>query len=419
MSRKSGNNALKEVLTPTPVDELGAQMKSGAQVKESAEVVVAETLAERHFSESERAGIAVATALETTSAEESIEVLVEPAQSELEASPPHEELLGNHGEPAQSESTAEHSELTETAGIAVATALETTSVEESIEVLVEPAQSELEASPPHEEVLGNHGEPAQSESTAELSELNEAVESKSDDALALGQREPLDLVQVKRILEAALLTNPEPLAVSELRRMFPRGETNTEMIRKLLDEIRQEWQGRSVELVQVASGWRFQSNPQLQRYLEKLNPNKVPRYSRAVMETLAIIAYRQPVTRGDIEDIRGVVVSTNIMKALESRGWIDVIGQREVPGRPSIYATTQQFLNDLGLRSLEELPALDDLGSLVEASGNSQVELDLNLQSSAHDSVSDSYENESGEDNQVPSLSAEMPEPELLPNQLH
>ncbi len=419
MSRKSGNNALKEVLTPTPVDELGAQMKSGAQVKESAEVVVEETLAERHFSESERAGIAVATALETTSAEESIEVLVEPAQSELEASPPHEELLGNHGEPAQSESTAEHSELTETAGIAVATALETTSVEESIEVLVEPAQSELEASPPHEEVLGNHGEPAQSESTAELSELNEAVESKSDDALALGQREPLDLVQVKRILEAALLTNPEPLAVSELRRMFPRGETNTEMIRKLLDEIRQEWQGRSVELVQVASGWRFQSNPQLQRYLEKLNPNKVPRYSRAVMETLAIIAYRQPVTRGDIEDIRGVVVSTNIMKALESRGWIDVIGQREVPGRPSIYATTQQFLNDLGLRSLEELPALDDLGSLVEASGNSQVELDLNLQSSAHDSVSDSYENESGEDNQVPSLSAEMPEPELLPNQLH
>ena len=359
MSRKSGNNAPKEVLTPTPVDELGAQMKSGAQVKESAEVVVEETLAERHFSESERAGIAVATALETTSAEE------------------------------------------------------------SIEVLVEPAQSELEASPPHEEVLGNHGEPAQSESTAELSELNEAVESKSDDALALGQREPLDLVQVKRILEAALLTNPEPLAVSELRRMFPRGETNTEMIRKLLDEIRQEWQGRSVELVQVASGWRFQSNPQLQRYLEKLNPNKVPRYSRAVMETLAIIAYRQPVTRGDIEDIRGVVVSTNIMKALESRGWIDVIGQREVPGRPSIYATTQQFLNDLGLRSLEELPALDDLGSLVEASGNSQVELDLNLQSSAHDSVSDSYENESGEDNQVPSLSAEMPEPELLPNQLH
>ena len=419
MSRKSGNNAPKEVLTPTPVDELGAQMKSGAQVKESAEVVVAETLAERHFSESERAGIAVATALETTSAEESIEVLVEPAQSELEASPPHEELLGNHGEPAQSESTAEHSELTETAGIAVATALETTSVEESIEVLVEPAQSELEVSPPHEQALGNHGEPAQSESTAELSELNEAVESKSDDALALGQREPLDLVQVKRILEAALLTNPEPLAVSELRRMFPRGETNTEMIRKLLDEIRQEWQGRSVELVQVASGWRFQSNPQLQRYLEKLNPNKVPRYSRAVMETLAIIAYRQPVTRGDIEDIRGVVVSTNIMKALESRGWIDVIGQREVPGRPSIYATTQQFLNDLGLRSLEELPALDDLGSLVEASGNSQVELDLNLQSSAHDSVSDSYENESGEDNQVPSLSAEMPEPELLPNQLH
>ena len=187
----------------------------------------------------------------------------------------------------------------------------------------------------------------------------------------------LDIDLVKQVLETALLTSPEPLSLNDMKRMFPRGETTNQSVRKLLDAIRLAWEGRGVELVNVASGWRFRAKPELQRYLDKLNPQKAPKYSRAVMETLAIIAYRQPVTRGDIEDIRGVVVSSNIIKALEARGWIDVIGHREVPGRPAIYATTKQFLDDLSLRSLEELPTLDDLGALVESSGAAQVELNM------------------------------------------
>lgn len=193
----------------------------------------------------------------------------------------------------------------------------------------------------------------------------------------------LDIDLIKRVLETALLTSPEPLSLNEMKRMFPRGETNNELMRKLLDEIRVAWEGRGVELVNVASGWRFRSKPELQRYLDKLNPLKAPKYSRAVMETLTIIAYRQPVTRGDIEDIRGVVVTSNIIKSLEARGWIDVIGHREVPGRPAIYATTKQFLDDLGLRSLEELPPLDDLGALVESSGAAQLEMNMPEHSSA------------------------------------
>ncbi len=194
---------------------------------------------------------------------------------------------------------------------------------------------------------------------------------------AFGDQPALDIDLIKQVLETALLTSPEPLSLNDMKRMFPRGETNNELVRKLLDEIRVSWEGRGVELVNVASGWRFRAKPELQRFLDKLNPQKAPKYSRAVMETLAIIAYRQPVTRGDIEDIRGVVVSSNIMKALEARGWIDVIGHREVPGRPAIFATTKQFLDDLSLRSLEELPPLDDLGALVDSSGASQVELNM------------------------------------------
>ena len=199
---------------------------------------------------------------------------------------------------------------------------------------------------------------------------------------AFGDQPALDIDLIKQVLETALLTSPEPLSLNDMKRMFPRGETNNELVRKLLDEIRVSWEGRGVELVNVASGWRFRAKPELQRFLDKLNPQKAPKYSRAVMETLAIIAYRQPVTRGDIEDIRGVVVSSNIMKALEARGWIDVIGHREVPGRPAIFATTKQFLDDLSLRSLEELPPLDDLGALVDSSGASQVELNMPEQGS-------------------------------------
>jgi len=171
--------------------------------------------------------------------------------------------------------------------------------------------------------------------------------------------------EAKRILEAALLASQEPVSPTELKRLFD-GELGVDAIRKLLAEIADEWKGRAVELVSLSSGWRFQTRPELQPFLERLNPEKPPRYSRAVMETLAIIAYRQPVTRGDIEDIRGVGVSTQIIQALETRGWIDVVGHRETPGRPALYATTTRFLDDLGLRSLEELPPLEEIAKTLE-----------------------------------------------------
>jgi len=171
--------------------------------------------------------------------------------------------------------------------------------------------------------------------------------------------------EAKRILEAALLAAQEPLGPTELKRLFD-GELGVDAIRKLLAEVAQDWQGRAVELVSLSSGWRFQTRAELQPYLDKLFPEKAPRYSRAVMETLAIIAYRQPVTRGDIEDVRGVVVSTQIIQALETRGWIDVVGHRETPGRPALYATTTKFLDDLGLRSLEELPPLEEIAKTLQ-----------------------------------------------------
>ena len=178
--------------------------------------------------------------------------------------------------------------------------------------------------------------------------------------------ENLDLSYAKRVLETALLTSPEPLTLGDLKKLFDQDLAN-DTLKNILDDLRNDWDGRGVELVTVASGWRFRAKPESQKFLDRLSPQKPPKYSRAVLETLAIIAYRQPVTRGDIEDIRGVTVSSNILKSLEARGWIDVIGHREVPGRPAIYATTKQFLDDLNLRSLEELPALDDLGTLVES----------------------------------------------------
>lgn len=178
--------------------------------------------------------------------------------------------------------------------------------------------------------------------------------------------------EIKRVLETALLTSPDPLPLVELRKLFD-SELSTDILRRLLEELRKEWDGKGVELVDVASGWRFQARPEMQEFLDRLNPQKPPRYSRAVLETLAIIAYRQPVTRGDIEEIRGVAVSTSVIKALESRGWIAAIGHRDVPGRPALYATTAGFLNDLGLRSLEELPALEELGSLIEPNGTMEL----------------------------------------------
>ena len=171
--------------------------------------------------------------------------------------------------------------------------------------------------------------------------------------------------EVKRVIEAALLASPEPLGLQELKRLFD-GEPSADTLRNLLTEIGEEWKGRAVELVHVASGWRFQTTTEFTPYIERLAPEKPPKYSRAVMETLAIIAYRQPVTRGDIENIRGVVVSTQIIQSLEARGWIDVVGHRETPGRPALYATTRKFLDDLGLRSLEELPPLEEIAKTLQ-----------------------------------------------------
>ena len=171
--------------------------------------------------------------------------------------------------------------------------------------------------------------------------------------------------EVKRVIEAALLASPEPLGLPELKRLFD-GELSADTLRNLLTEIGEEWKGRAVELVHVASGWRFQTTTEFTPYVERLAPEKPPKYSRAVMETLAIIAYRQPVTRGDIENIRGVVVSTQIIQSLEARGWIDVVGYRETPGRPALYATTRKFLDDLGLRSLEELPPLEEIAKTLQ-----------------------------------------------------
>ena len=171
--------------------------------------------------------------------------------------------------------------------------------------------------------------------------------------------------QVKRVLEAALLAAREPMAISDMKKMFDE-ELSSDTLRKLLDQLREEWGERPVELIQLASGWRFRTRAEYLPYLDRLNPERPPKYSRAVLETLAIIAYRQPVTRGDIEEIRGVAVNTNVIKTLEERGWIDVVGHRETPGRPALFATTRQFLDDLGLRSVSELPPLEQISQTLE-----------------------------------------------------
>ena len=185
-----------------------------------------------------------------------------------------------------------------------------------------------------------------------------------------------------RIVEAALLAAPGPLPVSELRKLFDE-DPGPDLVRRLLDELRAQWfeAGRGVELVQLASGWRFQTRPEYQVYLDRLKEEKPPRYSRAVTETLAIIAYRQPVTRGDIEDIRGVAVSPNILKTLESRGWVDIVGHRDTPGRPALFATTRRFLDEMGLRSLTELPALTELEKIMDL-----VEVSRNLEETPENS---------------------------------
>ncbi|MGA7749413.1 MAG: SMC-Scp complex subunit ScpB [Gallionella sp.] len=181
--------------------------------------------------------------------------------------------------------------------------------------------------------------------------------------------EPIDTQKLKRVLETALLTATEPLSISELKKLGDASLDNRQL-ESLLEELVQDWHGRGVELCRVASGWRFRARPEMQPYLDRLNPQKPPRYSRAVLETLAIIAYHQPVTRGDIEEIRGVAVSAQILKTLEARGWVEVVGARDAPGKPELFATTKQMLDDLNLRALQELPSLQEIGALLEQEAN-------------------------------------------------
>ena len=172
----------------------------------------------------------------------------------------------------------------------------------------------------------------------------------------------MNTAEAKKVLETALLCTHEPLSMAELKKLYVGDDgleaAGADTIKLLLEQLRGDWQGKGIELVALASGWRFQSRPEMKVFLERLNPEKPPRYSRATMETLAIIAYRQPVTRGDIEEIRGVTVNSQTIKMLEDRGWIEPIGHRDVPGRPALLATTRQFLDDLGMASLEQLPPL-------------------------------------------------------------
>ena len=169
----------------------------------------------------------------------------------------------------------------------------------------------------------------------------------------------MNTAQAKRVLETALLCSTQPVTVRDMRVLFD-DALGADTLKVLLEELQLEWAERGLELISVATGWRFQSRPELRVYLDKLNPEKPPKYTRAVMETLAIIAYRQPVTRGDMEDIRGVTINTQILKQLEDRGWVEVIGHRESVGRPGLYATTRHFLDDLGLSSLDQLPLLNN-----------------------------------------------------------
>ena len=176
----------------------------------------------------------------------------------------------------------------------------------------------------------------------------------------------MNTAEAKRVLETALLCAPEPLSVNAMRKLFQGDDEHDEAvgadtIKKMLEDLRLDWADKGIELLGLSTGWRFQSRPEMRVYIDRLNPEKPPKYSRAALETLAIIAYRQPVTRGDIEEIRGVTVATQMVKTLEDRGWIEVIGQRDVPGRPALFATTKQFLSDLGLASLDQLPPLQQV----------------------------------------------------------
>ena len=199
-------------------------------------------------------------------------------------------------------------------------------------------------------------------------------------ARLLQKIEIMNTVDAKRVLETALICAQQPLPLREMGVLF-NGTLNLDSIKLQLEDLQNDWSDRGVELVQVATGWRFQSRPQMREYLDRLHPEKPPRYTRATLETLAIIAYRQPVTRGDMEDIRGVTINSLILKQLEDRGWVDVIGHRETVGRPALYATTKQFLDDLGVSSLNELPPMDSQNEPTAMLA--QIEFGLSAQDAA------------------------------------
>jgi segregation and condensation protein B len=194
--------------------------------------------------------------------------------------------------------------------------------------------------------------------------------------------------EAKKVLETVLLCTHEALSINDLKKLFAgpveeaESTLDTETIKSLLEELAQDWSERGVELAMLSTGWRFQSRPEMKPFLDRLNPDKPPKYTRATLETLAIIVYRQPVTRGDIEDIRGVAVNSQTIKLLEDRGWVDVIGHRDVPGRPALLATTKQFLDDLGLSSLEELPPLQAVGGEGNEAAAAMQALEQNLEAS-------------------------------------
>ncbi len=194
----------------------------------------------------------------------------------------------------------------------------------------------------------------------------------------------MNTTDAKRVLETALICAQQALPLRELGVLFD-GALTTDSLRMILEDLQNEWSLRGVELVHVASGWRFQSRPEMREYLDRLHPEKPPRYSRAVLETLAIVAYRQPVTRGDMEDIRGVTINSMILKQLEDRGWVEVIGHRETVGRPALFATTRQFLDDLGVESLDQLPAMDSTAGQV--SMIEQIEFGASAPEPADDSA--------------------------------
>ena len=228
----------------------------------------------------------------------------------------------------------------------------------------------------------------------ELPEEEETADAPAHEALPV---ESIDIAEVKRVLEAALLSASEPLTVQQLKRLFA-GEVDADNIRKVLDELKADWAARPVELTSVASGWRFRVKPDYQKFLDRISNEKPPRYSRAVLETLAIIAYRQPVTRGDIEDIRGVAVSPPTLNALVERGWVEIVGQRETPGRPAIFATTKKFLDDLNLRSIEELPPLDELQAALEQAQPHVVALEAAPSPRAQEEQDDSEDSDANPD---------------------